>query len=225
MKIEIKCVDCDRVRASRLCDQCGDSYCTSCFEKAHPKGGKRESHTFIRVGSIECEECRAGVIAVRWCTSCDDPFCMICWETIHNTGNRARHSYCKIDTEGNVSPRAWETDGSSKGVWPGGMYKNMTNPQQGFRAHDTGRGNQSEIQHEGSQLGAGVHWSAHYDNNGMLYYYDETTGQSTYDLGNGNAHEVEPESYSQQNLGEIVPSTPAYGILDYSQGYDPSYYH
>ena len=37
---EMTCVDCEDAQATRLCDQCGDKYCTPCYVAAHPKGGK-----------------------------------------------------------------------------------------------------------------------------------------------------------------------------------------
>eukprot|EP00567_Pseudictyota_dubia_P018134 CAMPEP_0197439178 /NCGR_PEP_ID=MMETSP1175-20131217/5984_1 /TAXON_ID=1003142 /ORGANISM="Triceratium dubium, Strain CCMP147" /LENGTH=916 /DNA_ID=CAMNT_0042969043 /DNA_START=547 /DNA_END=3297 /DNA_ORIENTATION=+ len=192
---EPKCVDCETANASRLCDQCGDGYCTACFIKAHPKGGRRESHTYVRIGPVECEECQSGVPAVRWCTSCDDPFCLKCWESIHKTGNRAQHAYCKIDGE-NVSPRAWTADGGElAGIFPGGRYAAAMNPQQGSGDYEQGLQQsqqmgvaahselqmQYEMQYNTGQADAGTSWSTQYDANGIPYCVDSLTGHSTYD--------------------------------------------
>ena len=102
----IICVDCEDRKASVLCNQCEDFFCTKCYSAAHPKGGKREDHTFTRIGPIDCEECQE-TFAVRWCTQCEGPFCLLCWKTIHKSGQRASHPYCRINSDGNVSPRTW----------------------------------------------------------------------------------------------------------------------
>ncbi|KAG1707957.1 hypothetical protein DVH05_024609 [Phytophthora capsici] len=40
------CVECDVRASSRLCNLCGDGFCSGCFEKTHAKGAKRR-HTWL----------------------------------------------------------------------------------------------------------------------------------------------------------------------------------
>jgi len=42
-------------KATRICDQCGDNFCDSCFEKCH-KSGKRKDHTYLSWEPPEWEE-------------------------------------------------------------------------------------------------------------------------------------------------------------------------
>lgn len=51
-----KCVECEERDASRFCKQCGDKYCSTCYNKTHA-GGKRAAHTYVQIGPIECSEC------------------------------------------------------------------------------------------------------------------------------------------------------------------------
>jgi len=183
--LDTDCVDCEKVRATRLCDQCGDKYCASCYDKAHPKGGKRESHTYMHIGPIECEECTTST-AVRWCTQCDGPFCMDCWTSIHTNGSRAYHGYCNIDSEGSVSPRAWTADGSAAGVFPyGNIDPNNEGEMDDTEGLPAGDFNQTQ-----ANIAPGLgtddttyerRWSTHHDENNVTYYYDEVTGESTYE--------------------------------------------
>lgn len=172
---EMACVDCEKAQATRYCEQCGDKYCTACYIIAHPKGGRRESHTFIRIGSMECEEC-GNNIAVRWCTSCDDPFCMECWDKIHTRGNRRLlHKYCSIDTDGNVSPRQWEADGREAGIYS----FSQSNENEYF--HDDKKWYEGGGYYGGEE-GRQMHypWSVYYDGNQVPYYYNSETGECTY---------------------------------------------
>lgn len=43
---DVYCIDCDRRRATKLCNLCGDGFCDVCFETAHEKG-KKQHHTWI----------------------------------------------------------------------------------------------------------------------------------------------------------------------------------
>jgi hypothetical protein len=46
--------------ASRFCKQCGDKYCTACYNRTHA-GGKRAAHSFTQIGPVECSECEKEV--------------------------------------------------------------------------------------------------------------------------------------------------------------------
>eukprot|EP00948_MAST-09A_sp_MAST-9A-sp1_P001995 g1995.t1 len=39
------CIECDMRKATRVCDQCGDPYCTPCYERVHATG-RRKEHTW-----------------------------------------------------------------------------------------------------------------------------------------------------------------------------------
>ena len=39
------CAECERLRATRVCDQCGDEFCDDCYDKTHSKG-LRSKHTW-----------------------------------------------------------------------------------------------------------------------------------------------------------------------------------
>lgn len=43
---DVYCIDCDRRRATKLCNLCGDGFCDVCFETGHEKG-KKQHHTWI----------------------------------------------------------------------------------------------------------------------------------------------------------------------------------
>lgn len=43
---DVYCIECDRRRATKLCNLCGDGFCDICFETAHEKG-KKQHHTWI----------------------------------------------------------------------------------------------------------------------------------------------------------------------------------
>ncbi|CAM9281310.1 unnamed protein product [Chrysoparadoxa australica] len=107
------CTECETKRACRHCEQCGDKYCTACFNRTHARA-QRALHTWTRCGPMECEECEKAA-ATKWCTSCDDPFCAACWNIIHAKGKRATHSYCSISPDGKVSLKATAPDGGDVG--------------------------------------------------------------------------------------------------------------
>lgn len=54
------CVECEDRRITRNCDQCGDGYCTKCYEKTHAHG-RRAKHAWKHFGPMECAECEKEV--------------------------------------------------------------------------------------------------------------------------------------------------------------------
>lgn len=190
--VHAKCDDCDEAIATRQCDQCGDKYCTACYTRAHPKGGRRELHTYVHIGPIECEEC-CQEQAKKWCTMCDGPFCQSCFEKTHSRGYRSLHAHCNIYKSGNVSPRAWAPDGSAAGMFvPGSTYDAGNNVVDEGEWYDGGADKFNEFNaHEYNEFyeddpnntydGA---WSTHYDEEGKVYYYNSETGESMYDYQN-----------------------------------------
>ena len=200
---ESKCVDCEKEEATRLCNECGDKYCTACYNLAHATG-KRKDHTFIRIGPIECEEC-GEALATKWCTQCDDPFCDNCFDKIHRRGKRALHAYCNIDGQGQVSPRAWGPDGNPAGVFSatkqgaGNLDYESDYNQMGSYDGDSGvgSGDASAIMlgGEGSGIGGGGgdvegigagageegEWAVYYDDNNTPFWYSSVTGESVWE--------------------------------------------
>lgn len=151
------------------------------------------------MGSIECEECN-NCIAIKWCTQCDDRFCQECWDKIHRKGNRHFHRYCKIDADGNLSPRQWDANGSFTGIYSrergetkGSHYseyymnKMITHEEWNQDDHYIENRETNEIQtnHYGSFSDVDPHdlsnCSQHSDDGGILYYYNSATGESTYE--------------------------------------------
>ena len=43
------CVECDTRKATRVCDQCGDPYCTQCYERVHASGTKLYLYLYILI--------------------------------------------------------------------------------------------------------------------------------------------------------------------------------
>ena len=111
-ELETKCSECESRDATRFCEQCGDRFCTTCYNDNH-KTGARVKHSWSRLGPIECGECEKEM-AARWCVVCDDPFCGTCWESMHRRGRRAAHPYCPI-FEGKLDPSALGPDGLPTG--------------------------------------------------------------------------------------------------------------
>ena len=179
---ESKCVECEKADATRICNECGDKYCSACYATAHATG-KRSEHTFLRIGPIECEECEKE-LAIKWCTQCDDPFCGDCFDKIHQRGKRRAHAYCNIDSHGVVSPRAWGANGQPAGVFSGGKlgagggggmesdYGNM----EGYGGEGTAGGGEGF-----GAVAAGDEWAVYYDDQNNPYWYSNSTGESMYE--------------------------------------------
>jgi len=165
------CIDCETTPATRQCHQCNDAYCTKCYLSAHPLGGKREHHTFDRIGPILCDDCGTAQ-ADKWCLSCDDPFCEPCYNKIHATGNRTHHRYRKVYGE-MVSPRVWEGDGTG----PVSIYE-MEGGHTGEEVQgDAPPGYESW---DGSGEQQPGDWTLEYDEEGRSYYHNSVTGEAHY---------------------------------------------
>ena len=177
------CTECSTSIATRHCDQCDDKYCTVCYNTVHPNGGRRALHTYTCIGPIECEEC-GREIAIRWCTQCDDPFCDMCWDKVHSRGNRTNHGHCIIRSDGTVSPRAWRADGSTAGMYmPGSNIQQQSiseYKQYGdWHTSDRNDGEPDAYWHYQNELSE--KYSQHYDESGNIYYFNNETGESSYE--------------------------------------------
>ncbi|GMH70342.1 hypothetical protein TL16_g05387 [Triparma laevis f. inornata] len=182
---ETKCADCEKNEATRLCNECGDKYCTSCYAEAHASG-KRAEHTFVRIGPIECEECGMA-LAVKWCTACDDPFCSDCYDKIHSRGKRRLHAFCNIDSHGAVSPRAWGADGQPAGVFSGGKLGvggGALDMAEDYGNMETYASDQAGAESFGS-VDPSQEWSLYYTDDNLPYWYSNVSGETTYDMPAG----------------------------------------
>jgi hypothetical protein len=176
---ESKCVECEKNEATRMCNECGDKYCSACYSTAHASG-KRAEHTFVRIGPIECEECESE-LATKWCTQCDDPFCSPCFDKIHQRGKRRAHAFCNIDSHGVVSPRAWGPNGQPAGVFSGGRLGGGGNEMESdYGKMETYAGDASAGEGFGA-VAAGDEWAVYYTDDGTPYWYSNSTGDSVYD--------------------------------------------
>jgi hypothetical protein len=110
-KKELKklCIECSERVAIRLCNECGDQFCTKCYKATHMLGARRH-HTFKCIGPKDCNECE-NVLAIRFCVTCDENYCDKCWRKLHSHGKRVFHPYSEISTEGRVDKRIFTMDG------------------------------------------------------------------------------------------------------------------
>ena len=103
------CIECSYRTAIRACNECGDAFCTKCYNETHAIGGRR-THTYKPVGPIDCSECEE-VLAERWCVACDESYCDECWRKVHNHGKRRLHPFSKVAPTGAIEPNMQTIDG------------------------------------------------------------------------------------------------------------------
>ena len=205
---ETKCSDCEKEEATRFCNECGDKYCSTCYAQAHASG-KRAEHTFARIGPIECEEC-GQQLAVKWCTQCDDPFCNDCFKKIHSRGKRKLHFFCNVDGHGNVSPRAWASDGQPAGVFSvdkmgvGGGPLGLGDDYSGME----GYGSEGASGERFGQVSEEGEWSVYYTDDGVPYWYSNITGESTFDDPNAPAEAAQAAQAPRVQQAEDLDPAP-----------------
>lgn len=178
------CSECSSRIATRGCDDCGDKYCTKCFKSMHTTGSRR-THTYKDLGPKDCAECE-DVLSERWCVSCDEAFCDRCWRKVHSKGKRRFHPYSEITPEGRIDKRIFTMDGAQVDGY------DPTNAQQ----QQDGEGEYQEEYDENAYYAEGGYdegyaeapleetqeeWSAYNDEEGTPYWYNNYTGESTYD--------------------------------------------
>jgi hypothetical protein len=173
-----KCIECTTEYASRYCTDCDDHYCDGCWGKSH-SAGKRALHSFELTGPTKCVECSVDV-AVMWCDDCDDPYCKDCFSSVHKAGKRKKHKWTTIGAE----PVILEEEGAGGAV------------------AESGGGVDGFMQAEES----GGEWSEYFDDeSGSPYWYNETTGESSYtnpyDAAAADAAMITTEGYGADAYG------------------------
>jgi hypothetical protein len=177
------CSECSTRVATRGCDECGDKYCTKCFKSMHLTGSRR-THTYKDLGPKDCAECE-DVLSDRWCVSCDEAFCDKCWRKVHSKGKRRFHPYSEITPEGRIDKRIFTMDGAQVDGY------DPTNAQQ----QQDGEGEYQEEYDENAYYDEGGYdegytdpveeqqeeWTSYNDEEGTPYWYNNYTGESTYD--------------------------------------------
>ena len=179
------CVECEDELAARYCADCDDAYCASCYDNTH-SAGKRVFHRWEPIGPTRCMECEQEV-ATRWCVDCDDPYCESCYKVIHAKGKKKRHKWNPIGQEEEQDEQA------AAGAEAYG--------ETGESAVDAFIADAQADQAE---------WEEFYDDDaGCSYWYNHTTGASTYEdpynpvstpAGGGYA---EPEAYGSDGYGAV----------------------
>ena len=105
------CIECSFRTAIRACNECGDAFCTKCYNETHAIGGRR-THTWTAIGPLDCTECEE-VLAERWCVACDEAYCDECWRKVHGHGKRRMHPFSKVGPTGAIDPKMQTIDGET----------------------------------------------------------------------------------------------------------------
>ena len=103
------CVECVKRVAIRACEECGDGFCTKCFQATHATGSRKQ-HTWKPAGPIDCTECEEE-LAERWCVACDEAYCDNCWRKVHSKGKRRYHPFSQVQEDGHIDNRIFTIDG------------------------------------------------------------------------------------------------------------------
>lgn len=130
--------------------------------------------------------------ATKWDVVWDDPFSDEGWATTHTNGKRRAHPFCRIHEDGSVSPRAVGPDGEDCGEYEPGCGGKATEQAKlmlvsspkltAAEAYESGDGygaGQQGVDGYGAE--AAVEWTEYADEEGNPYWYNNYTGESTYD--------------------------------------------
>jgi len=186
------CVECEDKAATRFCEDCGDQFCTACFNIAH-ETGVRAQHTWIRLGIIECAECeeKAGT---KWCRMCDDPFCEECWDDVHAKGRRQKHTFSQIGADGTVVGEngevinVHEDENSAEGETAD--YTADYTVEAYGEDYDAGEGYESAEEQE--------EWTKYETDDGTPYWYNNFNGESTWEDPTANGGAAAEEEYQAE---------------------------
>lgn len=174
---ETLCCECEERAAIKYCNQCGDKYCTPCFRTSHSTGTRR-NHVPEALGPIDCSECEL-VLCVRWCVSCDEAYCDGCWRKVHSRGKRRFHPFCEVTSKGRIDPRQLTMDGSQVEGHDPTYAQQMVDAEEHQGEYDAA--NAEFQQYSAEQQDAAAQWETYQDDQGNDYYYNTTTGETTYD--------------------------------------------
>ncbi|RLN54408.1 hypothetical protein BBJ28_00007789 [Nothophytophthora sp. Chile5] len=97
------CCDCGHTLAARLCEQCGDKFCASCFVTVHTSSKRRlTTHTWtplkvireplVSETDVYCVDCDLRASS-RLCNLCGDGFCDSCFAVAHAKGAKRSHTW------------------------------------------------------------------------------------------------------------------------------------
>lgn len=171
------CSECSDRVAIRSCAECGDKFCTKCYKAAHATGSRR-SHTYTAIGPLDCAECEL-LLAERWCVSCDEAYCDGCWRKVHGRGKRRFHPYSEVSPAGRVDARIYTMDGEQQL----GEY-DSSHAQQQMELAAVQQQEQHQLASADSDAAGGdqgAEWSEYADDQGYTYWYNNFSGESTYD--------------------------------------------
>lgn len=99
-----ECIECETIRASFHCSDCGDFFCDTCFAYIHSSGSRKYSHRRTQVELFACADCLSA-IAVFHCPNCKDPYCDVCFEKFHSRGGRRNHVPVIVKTGSGLTPK------------------------------------------------------------------------------------------------------------------------
>jgi hypothetical protein len=199
------CVECVKRVAIRRCVECGDNFCTKCYKETH-SSGSRKQHTFEAIGPIDCTECEEE-LAERWCISCDEPYCDSCWRKVHSKGKRRYHPFSQVQEDGNIDARIFTIDGEQihnydasysqsrfeeemqtstvtmdESMWTeGGNRISLVLRLIRFLDYSQQQDDYTALE----QYGDASEWASYYDENNVPYWYNSSTGESTYEDPSG----------------------------------------
>lgn len=173
---ETLCCECDERAAIKFCRECGDKYCTPCYRNSHATGTRRK-HNTEPLGPLECNECE-DVLGIRWCVSCDDCFCDECWRKVHSHGKRRFHSFYEVSSKGKMGDRLLTIDGSEQPAYDATYPTHMQEAEYEQDQYDAA--SQEYAQLSSQQLQFEAQWQEFQDDDGYPYWYNEGTGESTY---------------------------------------------
>lgn len=180
------CIECVKRVAIRKCLECGDNFCTKCYKETHSTGSRKQ-HTYEPIGPLDCTECEEE-LAERWCISCDEPYCDSCWRKVHSKGKRRYHPFSQVREDGHIENRIFTIDGEQVHNYDASYAQNRFDEEkQAATAEsqwaDGDFSNYESQTNDGSaySLEMDSPWNEYYDENNIVYWYNSTTGESTYD--------------------------------------------
>ena len=184
---ETLCCECDERAAIKFCRECGDKYCTPCYRNSHATGTRRK-HNTDPLGPLDCNECE-DVLGIRWCVSCDDCFCDDCWRKVHSHGKRRFHNFYEVSTKGKLGDRLLTIDGTEQPAYDATYPTQMQEAEYEQDQYADASAEYAQLSAQQNEFAA--QWQEFQDDDGYPYWYNESTGESTYQ----NPFEVAEDAY------------------------------